>query len=101
VLIPIAAAVLAIRRAISPRFAMRRDLIGLMDDVSFEADGWVEMGDESWRCRGGGGRCEREGRMALDTRGVLRRCDVRLRERILGDWSTTQLFRARIRKDEE
>lgn len=57
-----------------------------MDEVSFEADGWVEMGEESWRCRGGGGRSER------DVRGVLRRCEVRLRERILGDWSTAQLF---------
>jgi hypothetical protein len=52
-----------------------------MEDVSFEAAGWVEM---DWMCRGCAGTSGRDGRMELDVRGVLRRWEWRFKERILG-----------------
>jgi hypothetical protein len=75
-----AAAVRAMRRAISPRLAIRRVLMGLTVVVVLEVVGWVVIGRRAplvrWRRRG-------EAVVVGVARGARRRREVRLRERIV------------------
>jgi hypothetical protein len=70
-----AAAVRAMRRAISPRLAIRSVLIGLTSVAVLELAGWVDMERGAWRRRGEDA--------VMPPIGARRRCEVRLRERIV------------------
>lgn len=80
VAMPMREAVRAMRRAISPRLAIRREVMGVGEAVLSEEDE-VVIAAVVWVAGGGRIRGAEEGRRGRDAR---RRWWVRLRDRILG-----------------